>query len=167
MTLVFYITAAIAVLATLFVVTGRHAVHSLLYLVVSLFAVAVLFYLMGAPFAAALEIIVYAGAIMVLFVFVIMMLNLGPADSEQEKRWLAPKTWIGPAVLSAVLLTLWLWILRQGGDAGVTGEVVGARDLGIALFSQYLLVVQMAGLLLMAALVGAFHLGRKRRGDDE
>lgn len=167
MTLVFYTTAAIAVLATLLVVTGRHAVHALLYLVVSLFAVAVLFYLMGAPFAAALEIIIYAGAIMVLFVFVIMMLNLGEADSEQEQRWLAPTTWIGPALLSAILLSQWLWMLRQGGEGDITGEIVGARELGIALFSQYLLAVEMAGLLLLAALVGAFHLGRKRREDDE
>lgn len=167
MTVVFYITAAIAVLATLLAVTGRHAVHSLLYLVVSLFSVAVLFYLMGAPFAAALEIIIYAGAIMVLFVFVLMMLNLGEQDRIREQRWLTPTTWLGPALLSAVLLGQWIWVLRQGGSADITGETVAARDLGIALFSQYLLAVEMAGLLLLAALVGAFQLGRKRRGEDE
>ena len=167
MTFVFYTTAALAVLATLLVVTGRNAVHALLWLVVSLFAVAVLFYLMGAPFAAALEIIVYAGAIMVLFIFVIMMLSTGERDREAEDRWLAPTTWIAPALVSAVLLAQWLWVLRQGGAADITGETIGAREVGIALFTQYLLAVEMAGLLLLAALVGAFHLGRKRREDEQ
>lgn len=167
MTIAFYITAAIAVLATLLVVTGRHAVHALLYLVVSLFAVAVLFYLVGAPFAAALEIIIYAGAIMVLFVFVIMMLNLGEDDLARERQWLSPGTWLGPALLSAVLLAQWLWILAQGAPADIAGNTVPARAVGIALFSRYLLAVEMAGLLLLAALVGAFHLGRRRREEDE
>ena len=75
----------------------RDAVHALLYLIVSLLAVALVFFTLGAPFVAALEVIVYAGAIMVLFVFVVMMLNLGPSAAEQERRWLAPRTWVGPA----------------------------------------------------------------------
>lgn len=163
----FYITAAIAVLATLMVITGRHAVHALLNLVVSLFAVAVLFYLIGAPFAAALEIIIYAGAIMVLFVFVIMMLRLGPETVAQEKSWLRPGVWILPALFSVVLLWQWLWILDQGDAVNIAGNTVPARDVGTALFTEYLLVVEMAGLLLLAALVGAWHLGRQRRDDGE
>lgn len=163
----FYITAAIAILATLMVVTGRHAVHALLNLVVSLFAVAVMFYLLGAPFAAALEIIVYAGAIMVLFVFVIMMLNLGPETIEQERRWLRPGVWIAPSLLTALLLWQWLWILEQGVSVDVAGNTVSARAVGVSLFSEYLLVVEMAGLLLLAALVGAFHLGRRRDGETD
>lgn len=162
----FYITSAVAVLATLMVVTGRHAVHALLNLVVSLFAVAVLFYLLGAPFAAALEIIVYAGAIMVLFIFVIMMLNLGPETVARERRWLRPGVWVVPAILSAVLLWQWWWILGQGAAVDVAGNTVSARAVGVALFSEYLLLVEMAGLLLLAALVGAFHLGRQRNDEE-
>ena len=64
--------------------------HALLYLVVSLLSVALIFFMLGAPFAAALEVIVYAGAIMVLFVFVVMMLNLGPQTAAQERQWLDP-----------------------------------------------------------------------------
>ena len=71
----FYLSAAVAVAATLMVVTRASAVHALLYLIVSLLAVAVVFFVLGAPFVAALEVIIYAGAVMVLFVFVIMMLN--------------------------------------------------------------------------------------------
>ena len=78
--------------------------HALLYLVVSLLAVAVVFYTMGAPLVAALEVIIYAGAIMVLFVFVVMMLNLGKRAVESERRLMQGNIWIGPAALSAVLI---------------------------------------------------------------
>ena len=89
----FYIAAAVATAATLLVVTRANAVHALLYLVVSLLAVAVVFFTLGAPFVAALEVIVYAGAIMVLFIFVVMMLNVGPAGERQERAWTRPAAW--------------------------------------------------------------------------
>ena len=96
MELTFYTCALVAILATLRVVTNSNPVHALLYLVVSLLAVAGVFFALGAPFAGALEVIVYAGAIMVLFVFIVMMLNLGPETTAQERQWLKPATWIGP-----------------------------------------------------------------------
>ncbi len=96
MNTVFYISAAVAIFSTLMVITRLNAVHALLYLIVSFFSVALIFLVLGAAFVAALEIIIYAGAIMVLFVFVIMMLNLGPRAQEQESQWLKPKMWIGP-----------------------------------------------------------------------
>src|SRR3546814_8460858 len=86
MTVFFYVAATIAVIATVLVIFGRNPVHALLNLVVSLLAVSAMFFMLGAPVAGALEIIVYAGAIMVLFVFVVMMLNLGTATNEQERR---------------------------------------------------------------------------------
>ena len=86
----FYFAAGVAVLATLRVITNSNPVHALLYLIISLLAISMTFFSLGAPFAGALEIIVYAGAIMVLFVFVVMMLNLGPAVVEQERKWLTP-----------------------------------------------------------------------------
>ncbi|MCC2626849.1 MAG: nuoJ, partial [Thermomicrobiales bacterium] len=103
MEMLFYIAAAVAVLATARVVTHLHAVHALLYLVVSLIALAVIFFLLGAPFAAALEIIIYAGAIMVLFVFVVMLLNQGPLTLNQERNWLSPQMWWGPGALALIL----------------------------------------------------------------
>ncbi|HTY25953.1 MAG TPA: NADH-quinone oxidoreductase subunit J, partial [Desulfomonilaceae bacterium] len=105
MDLVFYISAAVAVFSTLMVITRFSAVHALLYLVVSFFSVALIFLVLGAPFVAALEIIVYAGAIMVLFVFVIMMLNLGPRAQEQERAWLKPNVWLGPSILCIILVS--------------------------------------------------------------
>lgn len=94
----FYICGLIAILATLRVVTHTNPVHALLYLIISLLAIAGVFFSLGAYFAGALEIIVYAGAIMVLFVFVVMMLNLGGTEIEQERKWLQPGIWIGPAI---------------------------------------------------------------------
>ncbi|MCP1344741.1 NADH-quinone oxidoreductase subunit J, partial [Halomonas sp. FL8] len=104
MEVAFYLSGLVAVLATLGVITNPNPVRALLYLIVSLIGVAMVFFSLGAPFAGALEIIVYAGAIMVLFVFVVMMLNLGEAVVAQEKAWMSPGTWRGPAVLAALLL---------------------------------------------------------------
>ncbi len=158
----FYVAAFAAVVATVLAVTNTNPVHALLYLIVSLLAVAMVFFAIGAPFAGILEVIVYAGAIMVLFVFVVMMLNLGRAAVEQERRWLTPKTWIGPGAICAVLMIEMIRVLspRQGVH-GIGADVIDARAVGIALFGPYLLVVELASMLLLAALVAAFHLGRQ------
>jgi NADH-quinone oxidoreductase subunit J len=157
----FYFAALIAVLSTIAAVTNTNPVHALLYLIVSLLAVAMIFFVIGAPFAGILEIIVYAGAIMVLFVFVVMMLNLGRPAVDQEKRWLRPGVWIGPAVLSSALLVELVHVLLPlGSRYGVGYSVVDARQVGVALFGPYLLAVELASMLLLAALVAAFHLGR-------
>ncbi|WP_025813332.1 NADH-quinone oxidoreductase subunit J, partial [Komagataeibacter kakiaceti] len=89
-------SASMALVGAVMVITRRVAVHALLYLVVTLLALAVVLALLGADFAAALEVIIYAGAIMVLFVFVIMMLNMGQPDTAREKEWLRPRAWLGP-----------------------------------------------------------------------
>lgn len=156
----FYFCAGVAVAATLGVVTNTNPVHALLYLVISLLAVAMVFFSLGAPFAGALEIIVYAGAIMVLFVFVVMMLNLGDTR-EQERKWLTPRIWVGPTILGVLLLGQLLYVLfGQAGGATIGHTTVEAKAVGISLFGPYLLAVELAALLLLAALVAAFHLGR-------
>jgi len=156
----FYSAAAIALLATARVITGLNPVHALLNLIVSLLAVAMIFFTLGAPFAGALEVIVYAGAIMVLFVFVVMMLNLGEAVVEQEKRWLKPTVWIGPALLSLILLGELCYVLPGNGLHPAGQITVDAKQVGIALYGPYLLAVELASMLLLAALVAAYHLGR-------
>ena len=104
MELIFYIAGGVAVLSTVLMLTRLNLVHALLYLIVSLLAVAAVFLVLGAPFVAALEVIVYAGAIMVLFLFVVMMLNIGAHAAETEKQWLTPGVWRGPAILASLLL---------------------------------------------------------------
>lgn len=157
--LAFWGAAAVAVLSTVLTITSLNPVHALLYLIVSLLSVAVIFFIFGAPFAALLEVIVYAGAIMVLFIFVVMMLNLGEAVVEQERRWLAPRIWIGPALLSLLLLGE-LVMLLSGGALHPAGGEVTAKQVGIALYGPYLLAVELASMLLLAGLVAAYHLGR-------
>lgn len=164
----YYLAAAVAVVATALAVSRANAVHALLYLVVSLLAVAVIFFLLGAPFAAALEIIIYAGAIMVLFVFVVMMLAIGPADEAAEQRWLSARIWIGPSVLALLLLGELGYLLLRAPRTTATGaEVIPAEAVGSTLFGPYLIAVELASLLLLAGLVGAFHLGARRRSGEE
>ncbi len=162
-----YLEATVAVIATLLAITHYHPLHALLYLIVSLLAVAMVFFSVGAPFAGVLEVIVYAGAIMVLFVFVVMLLNLGNATVDQERRWLRPRTWIGPGLLSlALLVELAHGLVRGGQDIAVAGQTlsaaraISAAQVGVALYGQYLLAVELGSMLLLAGLVTAFHLGR-------
>ncbi|HSC75616.1 MAG TPA: NADH-quinone oxidoreductase subunit J [Pseudomonadales bacterium] len=160
MEMAFYVSAIVALVSTMRVITTRKPVHGLLYLVVSLLAVAMIFFAVGAPFAGVLEIIVYAGAIMVLFVFAVMMLNLDEKGLKEEQGWTALAVWIGPSVLTAILLSQLVYSMAAGNlpAAGLHG--VDARQVGIALYGPYLLCVELASVLLLAALVAAYHLGR-------
>lgn len=157
----FYLSAGVAVAATIFVITNTRAIHALLYLVTSLLAISMCLFSLGAPFAGALEIIVYAGAIMVLFVFVIMMLNMGSDSYMREKQWLNPRGWAGPGILSGILLLQLLYVLFSEPSLGtVSGASVDAKEVGIALFGPYILAVELAAMMLLAAMVTAFHIGR-------
>src|SRR5512147_3152949 len=97
------------------VITRVNAVHALLYFIVSLLSVSLIFFVLGAPFIAALEVIVYAGAIMVLFIYVIMMLNLGPESVAIEKEWQRGRMWVGPGLLTLILVAELLYVLRGDG----------------------------------------------------
>jgi NADH-quinone oxidoreductase subunit J len=160
----FYLAACIAVLSTLMVITRANGVHALLYLIVSLLAVALVFYTLGAGFAAALEVIIYAGAIMVLFVFVVMMINLGEATAARERLWLAPGIWFGPAILSLVLVAQLAYLLIAQDAGRPYALALAPRDVGIVLFGPYILCVELASILLLAALVGAYRLAHFARG---
>lgn len=168
MQIAFYLAGLIAIIATFRVITHTNAVHALLYLIISLLSVAVVFYALGAPFAAALEVIVYAGAIMVLFVFVVMMLNLGGQTAKQESHWLKPGIWIGPSIMSSVLLLLLLFSFWHGeGPVAAGGGPLMAREVGTLMFGPYLLAVELAAMLLLAALIAASHIGRNDEGQLE
>lgn len=163
----FYIASAVAVVSTGLVITRRVAVHALLYLVVSLLSVALLFFLLGAPFLAALEVILYAGAIMVLFVFVVMLLNQGPAAASREALLLDRRMWAGPAFLAVVLLAELALVVHGATTLPVEARTLGPKQVGIALFGPYVLGVEIASFLLLAGLVGAWHLGRAPGGEEE
>ena len=158
----FYIAAIIAIISTIMAISGRNAIHSLLYLILSLLAISVIFYLLSAPFIAALEVIIYAGAIMVLFIFVTMMLNIG-IERETEKKWLRPRMWIIPSVLAALLLVDLIVAVKSGQTIPSNKEALLPKQVGISLFSTYLLGVEIAAILLMAGVIGAYHLGSQKK----
>ena len=162
MNLFFYIAAVIAILSTIMAITGRNAIHSLLFLILSLLAVSVMFYLLDAPFIAALEVIIYAGAIMVLFIFVTMMLNIG-LEKKQEKRWLNPRMWLIPSILAAILFVDLMLAVRTMETVVEINQIIEPKQVGISLFSTYLLAVEIAAILLMAGVIGAFHLGSQKK----
>lgn len=168
MNVVFYLSAAIAIASTVMVITRTNAMHALLYLVVSFLAVSLIFFALGAPFIAALEVIVYAGAIMVLFIFAIMLLNIGPQTVELEQRRLRSSGWGGPVALSLILLAELVYVLATRGQAISTAPaaLIDPRQVGAELYTTYLIGVELASTLLLSALIGAYHLGHARRELD-
>lgn len=158
----FYVAGVVAIVSTVMAISGRNAIHSLLYLILSLLAISVIFYLLSAPFVAALEVIIYAGAIMVLFIFVTMMLDIG-LEKETEKKWLKPRMWIIPSILAAVLLVNLILALKSVQTIPIDKETISPKQVGISLFSTYLLGVEIAGILLMAGVIGAYHLGSQKK----
>jgi NADH-quinone oxidoreductase subunit J len=163
MQLTFYIAGAVAVFATIMVITRYNIIHALLYLVVSFLALSVVFFILGAPFAAVLEVIIYAGAIVVLVIFVIMMLNLKEEAVKQERAWLSPGIWIGPALLSVILSVELIYIISGASPQPLSNQVVDSRQVGLSLYGEYILGVELSGMLLMAGIVGAYHLGRQKK----
>lgn len=156
----FYSSALISVVSTLLVIVSLNAVHALLYVILSLLASGVVFFLMGAYYGAMLQIIVHIGAIMMLFLFVVMMLNLGRRTLEQERKWLPPAAWRWPSAMAAVLLTELIFVLMQEERAAL-GHIVASKEVGIRLLGPYVLAVELASMLLLAGLVGAYHLTRQ------
>ncbi|GAB7024779.1 NADH-quinone oxidoreductase subunit J family protein [Geotalea toluenoxydans] len=156
----FYILAVVTVIATIFAITEKHAVHAIVYLVTSFFALAVIFFLLSAPLVAVFEVIIYAGAIMVLFMFVIMMLDL----SHPEKIGLPRLANWWPAILLAVVILgsfIALVTARQQPLPGAVAEI-GIRDFGRTLFQKYGIAVEIISMQLLFSLVGALYLGRRR-----
>lgn len=171
-TIGFYLLAIVAILASLRVITRTNPVHALLNMIVTLLALSGIFFALGAPFAGALEIIVYAGAIMVLFVFVVMMLNLGTQSTLEEESWLSSSAWAVPTGLAFIVgLTLFSLIGMKHGFEGIMPAFIGvepvtAKMIGAKLFTEYLLLVEIAGFLLLAGLVAAYHLAKSALDDE-
>jgi len=158
-TVLFYILGFIMLAATLLCITRRNPVHAVIYLVAGFFALALMFYLLGAPLAAAWQIIVYAGAIMVLFLFIIMMLGMAPQETPEGPGW---RRW-GPLVLlSASLMVCTVLLIMQDPAAGkeIGDFYLAPQAVGESLFGRYVLAVEMVSFQLLFATIGAYLLGR-------
>lgn len=165
---IFFACAIIAVTCSLLVILQKNPVASVIFLIMAFFAQAILYIQLSAIFVAVLQIVVYTGAIMVLFLFVIMLLNLrkdefGP-ETHLKQRWLTR--------IFAVVMLVELAIIIGRGFAGSTSTVATGSDFGtieqiaVVLFTEYLFPFELTSVLLIAALVGAVVLARKRVSED-
>jgi NADH-quinone oxidoreductase subunit J len=150
--------AAVIVIATLFAISERHTVHAIVYLVTSFFALAVLFYLLGAPVVAVFEVIIYAGAVMVLFLFVIMMLDLGHPDQVKSP---GIRDWWPALLLGLILLTALIVLMTVRTPLQPAGVHPDIREFSRILFQKYGVAIEIISLQLLFALVGALYLGRR------
>lgn len=164
--IVFFILAAIAIVAALGMLTSRNAVHSALFLVLNFGTIAVFYIILNAPFIGMVQITVYAGAIMVLFLFVIMLLGAeklgGVAGEDKWQRYLA-------GLLAVVLVGVFVTVLVQSGDATGGGTAVidtSPTALGLRLFEGYVFPFEVTGVLLLTSMIGVVVLGRKKRGKN-
>lgn len=163
----FFLLALIAVATALGMLLSRNAVYSALFLVLNFVTVAVFYLLLGAPFIAMAQITVYAGAIMVLFLFVIMLLGAENLPQEQVLPWQKPLAVVLALALAVESTFIFLTRARPIGDVTQPDESVNTitniRALGEALFTQYLLPFEVTSILLLVAMVGAIVLVRKEK----
>jgi NADH-quinone oxidoreductase subunit J len=159
--ILFYLSSAVCIGAVTAMILSRNQAYSALYLVLAFASLGGLFGLIGAPFTAAVQVLIYAGAIMVLFIFVLMTINLRTGLPPEKKKWT-----IGAAVLLALVLLAEIALAAQGiwGTPSTPSPAVTvkAADLGRVLFSKYLYPFEITSILIMAALVGAVVLTKKK-----
>ena len=156
--ILFYILSGVILVATMLAVTRRNLVHAVVYLVISFFGSALLFYLFGAPMLAALEVIIYAGAIMVLFLFIIMMLRVGQFQEE-----LFPLSqWLPAAAIAAVYIFVGAVLVytEPTNREVLVSAVATPQAFGRYVFENHWLAIELVSLLLLIALVGALFLGK-------
>jgi NADH-quinone oxidoreductase subunit J len=162
----FYVFAAAAIVASLLVIAQRNPIYSVLLLIASFGALSGLYVLLDAPFVAVVQIIVYAGAIMVLFLFVVMLLNAPREETEFDERvhpLLRPGAMRFGAALAALLVVELAWALGRPGDSGrfASGAVTSVTAIGRLLFTEYAFPFEVTSILILVAMVGAVLLARR------
>jgi NADH-quinone oxidoreductase subunit J len=166
--ILFYVFAAVAIGASLLVIAQRNPIYSVLLLIASFGALSGLYVMLDAPFVAVIQIVVYAGAIMVLFLFVVMLLNAPQEETEaDERRHLLLRS--GPlrfgAFLALVLGAELAWALTEGGGPGVFGSdsTSSVAAIGRSLFTDYAFAFEVTSVLILVAMVGAVVLARREK----
>lgn len=160
---IFLVLAAFVVAGAVSLILQRHPIHSALSLVVVMVALAGLYLLQGAEFVAAVQIIVYAGAIMVVFIFVIMLLNAGEEERANVSRW---ARFVGVPLGVVFLGEVAYWIGRATAHlSSGPQEVVSTRDLSTLLFREYVFPFELTSFLILIALLGALVLARREESD--
>ena len=165
-TIAFYLFSAILIASALLVVAARNPVHSVLYLILAFFNAAALFVLLGAEFLAMILVIVYVGAVAVLFLFVVMMLDIDFADLKKGAlQYLPFGALIGLALVSELILVGSVWVLAPGAQAthATPAGMTNTEALGHILYTDYIYYFQIAGLVLLVAMIGAIVLTLRQR----
>ncbi|MEO6883822.1 MAG: NADH-quinone oxidoreductase subunit J [Bacteroidia bacterium] len=160
-TYLFYFLAFVSIFCALMVIFAKNPVHSVLYLVLTFFAIAGQYVLLNAQFLAAVHIIVYAGAIMVLFLFVIMLLNLNKETEPHKNIWIKLAAVISGGALMVVLVATLKGSETIQAASQFRPNIGLVKNLGQVLFSQFLLPFELSSILFLAAMVGAVMLGKK------
>ncbi|GAB3529305.1 NADH-quinone oxidoreductase subunit J [Pontibacter brevis] len=165
----FFFLASLTLLCALMVVISKNPVHSVLFLIITFFTISGHYILLNAQFLAAVNIIVYAGAIMVLFLFVIMFLNMSKESEQKVKTSTLSK--IAGTIAGGLLFVVMIAALRDTEIAGYNAETYNSQigmveSLGVVLFTEYLLPFELASVLFLVAMVGAVMLGKKETGEQ-
>ena len=168
----FYMFAVITVASGLMVTLSRNPVHSVLWLILAFLSTSGLFVMLGAEFVAMLLVIVYVGAVAVLFLFVVMMLDIDFAALKGElARYMPLGLLIGVVLLMQVSIGIGVWTVADGAEglrkavAPAPSEIENTRALGMLLYDRYFLLFQLAGLILLVAMIGAILLTLRHRKD--
>ena len=160
-TYLFYFLSFLAILCGLMVVLEKNPIHSVLYLVITFFAIAGHYILLNAQFLAAVHIIVYAGAIMVLFLFVIMLLNLNKETEPHKSIYVKGAAVVAACILMIILVGALKQTAMLPAPQMIDANMGLVKNLGKVLFTQFLLPFELASILFLAAMVGAVMLGKK------
>ncbi len=162
----FLIAAVIAFLSALMTVMSHNVVHALMYLVVMMLAIALIFFLLGASFASALQVIVYAGAIMVLFIFVTMMLHQGDKSLSNEHKLFQYSGSVISSVFSSILFIELVLLLnlstKSHSFSDSSQSFVSVKQLAEQIYGSYHLLVILAAMMLLSALISAIHIANKQ-----
>lgn len=158
--ILFWVLAVVSLFSALMVITSKNPVYSVLWLIITFFSISGHYILLNAQFLAIVNIIVYAGAIMVLFLFVIMLMNLDRNTEPQKNKWLK----LAGAIAGGSLLLVMVAALRHTDNGAAelgTGDIGLIQNLGKVLFNQYVVPFEISSVLFLSAMVGAVVIGRK------
>ncbi len=168
--LAFYLFATITVLSALMVITAKNPVHSVLFLILAFFNAAGLFVLLGAEFIAMILVIVYVGAVAVLFLFVVMMLDISFGDLRKDAMKYVPVGILTGGILLAELIAVFVgWKFASGSNLNIASptpdpaEITNTEALGRVLYTDYIFAFQVSGLILLVAMIGAIVLTHRKR----
>ncbi|CAL4320041.1 NADH-quinone oxidoreductase subunit J [Buchnera aphidicola (Eriosoma grossulariae)] len=163
MEFIFYFFGIITVTSTILVLFNKNPMHALLYFVISILSISGIFFSLGAFFPGVIEVLIYAGAIMVLFMFFIMILNLGRKINLEENTWSKISFFIIPLILFIFLFIIIIYIISfLDTETVLLGKIVQIKQVGIYLLGPYMVLVELSSLILLSALVVTLHLSNKK-----